>query len=177
MIIIQDDFLNEDYLAQLEELLVAGKRIHLDSSGPHVMKERTDYDWIMINSGLQKHRLKDQLLDQLEQLTGQPIARENLTPVHLFAKEFDKNSFCAPHKEDPEIYGDWVFMLYLTDEQDGEFTTDSISILPRRNRLLLCRTGFVHAVNHCTGRRLNISGWPYATNEVFERYTRLKHDR
>jgi len=177
MIIIKDGFLDERYLLQLEQVIEQGKRIHLDSSGPHVMKERTDYDWFMIHSTIRQGTLKDQLLDQLESLTGKPIPRDNLTPVHLFAKEFDSNSYCAPHREDPEIYGDWVFMLYLTDEWDGEFTADGLSVLPRRNRLLLTRTGFTHAVNHCTGRRLNISGWPYASDEVVRRYNELKQSR
>lgn len=171
MIIIIDNFLNEDYLQQLFNLVEQGKRIKLDSSGPHVMKEKSDYDWYMISSDIRKSNLKDQLLDKIESLTHKKIDnRDKLTPVHLFAKEFDENSYCAPHFEDPEIYGDWTFMLYLTNEKDGELTSDGISVLPKRNRLVLMKTGDIHTVNICSGRRLNISGWPYATDEVFNRW-------
>jgi hypothetical protein len=171
MIIIIDNFLDNDYLNQLVEMVEQGKRIKLDSSGPHVMKEKTDYDWYMISSDIRKSDLKNQLLDKIELLTNEKIQnRDSLTPIHLFAKEFDKNSYCAPHFEDPKIYGNWTFMLYLTDEVDGELTAEGISILPKKNRLVLMKTGDIHTVNQCSGRRLNIAGWPYATDEVFNRW-------
>ena len=61
-------------------------------------------------------------------------------------------------------------MLYLTDETDGALRVDGISILPKRNRLVCMHVDILHEVDNCTGDRLNISGWPFASEEPFLRW-------
>ena len=174
MIIVQDNFLEEDYLQSLIDIVEEGKRIKLDSSGTHVMKERSDYDWYMISSEIRTSPIRYPLLDKIDALTGEKTP-EDLTYIHLFAKEFDEGSYCAPHVEDPKLYGDLTFMVYCTDEEDGALSGDGFSILPKYNRLVLMRTGTImHKVDKCSGRRLNIAGWPYATDEVVRRWRENK---
>ena len=168
MVIIIDDWLDKQTL-QLLDTIVKGPTKKLDSSGNHV-NYYTAYEWDLVQCNLRDHDIKKLLFSKLSKLIGQEIPTDNLEPMQLFAKQFDKNSFCAPHSEDPEYYGDWVFMLYLTDEVDGELCTESLKILPKRNRLVLMRTGFEHWVEKCSGARLNISGWPFATKEVRQRW-------
>ena len=50
MIIIKDNFLEEDYLRSLINLVNSAERMKLDSTGAHVMEQRSDYDWYMISS-------------------------------------------------------------------------------------------------------------------------------
>lgn len=171
MIIIKDNFLEEDYLRSLINLVNSAERMKLDSTGAHVMEQRSDYDWYMISSKkLRTTPIRYPLLEKIDALTGEKT-KEDLTHIHLFAKEFDEGSYCAPHVEDPKLYGDWAFMLYCTDEEDGALSGDGFSILPRYNRLVLMRTGTItHKVDKCSGSRLNIAGWPYATNKVVERW-------
>ena len=171
MIIVQDNFLDEDYLQSLINIVEKNGRMKLDSTGTHVMEQKSDYDWYMISSPkLRTSPIRYPLLEKIDALTGEKTP-EDLTHIHLFAKEFDKDSYCAPHVEDPKLYGDWTFMLYCTDEDDGALSGDGFSILPRYNRLVLMRTGTImHKVDRCSGRRLNIAGWPYATDEVVNRW-------
>ena len=63
--------------------------------------------------------------------------------MQLFAKKFTTSSSIGKHKEDPEVYGDWVWdAVSPTDETDGELCTEDMRILPKRNRLVIMRTGF-----------------------------------
>tara|TARA_E500000081_G_C6116570_1_gene345521 strand:+ start:71 stop:595 length:525 start_codon:yes stop_codon:yes gene_type:complete len=174
MIIIKDNFLDEDYLQSLINVVEKGKKIKLDSSGTHVMKEKTEYDWYMINSEIRTSSIRYKLLEKIDKLTGEKTPDE-LTYIHLFAKEFDKNSFCAPHIEDPKLYGNWTFMLYCTDEKDGALSGEGFSILPKYNRIVIMKTGTImHKVDKCSGRRLNIAGWPYATDLVVKKWKENK---
>ena len=61
-------------------------------------------------------------------------------------------------------------MFYLTDETDGALKIDGVSILPKRNRLVCMHVDILHEVENCTGDRLNISGWPFASEEPFLRW-------
>ena len=106
---------------------------------------------------------------------------------------FKKNNPDAPvafdlHAEDIKIYGPIVFMLYLSDEIDGQletptvedskedwdtgfqdmvdnfpvkFSPKTIMLHPKRNRCVVMSTGLAHRVRKCTGLRPNISGWPF----------------
>jgi hypothetical protein len=106
---------------------------------------------------------------------------------------FKRNNPAAPvafdlHAEDVNIYGPMVFMLYLSDEVDGQleipteedakedwgkgfqdmvdnfpvqFSPTTISLLPKKNRCVVMSTGLAHRVRKCSGTRPNISGWPF----------------
>ena len=162
---IVDDLFDEDYLEKLDELC-KGDLLQLDSDkGSHV-GDYTEYEWQMIKNNIRTSDERYMLLSEIGEIIGQTLPVRDLEPMQLFAKKFTPSSFIDRHKEDPEVYGDWVWMLYLTDETDGELCTDDMSILPKRNRLVVMRTGFDHWVNPCSGARINISGWPFATEQV-----------
>jgi hypothetical protein len=114
-------------------------------------------------------------------------------PLHhmkYFFKKHDPSAAVAfdLHAEDARIYGPFVFMLYLSDETDGEiefpcfddaqsdwsdgfqkmidnfpvrFSNHTVKVLPKSNRCIVATCGIAHRVEICSGRRPNISGWPF----------------
>jgi len=170
MITIVDNFLNEIELKNLEETIKNKEYRLLDDTGNHV-GEYTKYRWFIIDSALRSSEHRYPLLKKLSDIYGEEAPTENLNTMQLFAKIFDKDSFCDHHKEDPHIYGNWVFMLYLTDEIDGAFCAEGLSVLPKRNRVLITKVGFEHWVEKCSGTRLNITGWSFCTDEVIKRWS------
>lgn len=166
---IVDNLFEEDYLEKLDALC-KGDLLQLDSeTGSHV-GEYTDYEWQMIKNNIRTSDERYMLLFEIGEIIGQTLPVHNLEPMQLFAKKFTHSSRIGKHKEDPAVYGDWVWMLYLTDETDGELCTEDMRILPKRNRLVVMRTGFDHWVEPCTGERINLSGWPFITAEVRARW-------
>jgi hypothetical protein len=171
-LIVCDNFLDQELLNDLTALVQGAETIALnDNDCNHVMEEATAYDWYMLRTELRRSELRYPLLQRIGQVIGLELPTENLNPLQLFAKKFEPTrSFCAPHIEDHRIYGDWTYMLYLTDETDGALRTDGISILPKRNRLVCMHVDILHEVDNCSGDRLNISGWPFANEEPFLRW-------
>jgi hypothetical protein len=169
MIIVEDNFLKEPELQSLENIIINAPSRQLDDTGNHV-GSYTEYSWHIIDSELRTSPHRIPLLNKLSKVYKQEVPIDDLNIMQLFAKKFDANSYCAKHFEDPKIYGPWVFMFYLTDEIDGNFCTEGLSITPKRNRLLTIKTGFEHWVEHCSGERLNITGWSFATTEIIERW-------
>ena len=164
MIMVIDNVFDEEYLQQLTQECI-GDLLQLDSSGPHV-NEYSEYEWQMIKSQIRKSQTRYKLLETIGNYIGEQVPTEDLEPMQLFAKKFTKSSFIDPHKEDPTMYGDWVWMLSLTDENDGALHSNGVSVLPKRNRLAIMKTGTLHHVDPCSGDRLNLSGWPFATEQV-----------
>ena len=168
-VIVADNIFDEDYLQQLDELC-KGELLQLDSeTGSHV-GEYTDYEWQMIKNNIRTSPHRLQLLSEIGEYIGTSLPTKDLEPMQLFAKKFTPSIRIGKHKEDPKVYGDWVWMLYMTDEIDGSLCTEDMTILPKRNRLVIMRTGFDHWVEPCTGSRINISGWPFANEEVRARW-------
>lgn len=168
MVIIIDNVFDHQYL-ELLDTFCEGELLHLDSSGSHV-GEYTDYEWQLIKNDIRTSKDRYILLSKISEVINSQVPTEDLEPLQLFAKKFTKTSFIDKHKESPDTYGDWVYMLYLTDETDGALCIEDLRILPKRNRLVLMRTGFEHWVEPCSGSRANISGWPFATTEVREKW-------
>ena len=102
-------------------------------------------------------------------------------------KRFLKDDHYALHAEDSTKYGDYVYIMYLTDEADGEliipsyddameentpgfddmrkmfnvsFAPKTITYMPKANTCVVMRTGIAHIVRKCSGRRDSIAGWP-----------------
>ena len=168
-IIILDNFLQSSYLKELERIVEKGKIKRLDDTQNHVMSY-TQYAWNIITCDLRHSEKRYPLLQKIDTILDCKVPKENLNPIQLFAKEFEADSFCAPHHEDPSLYGPWVFMLYLTNETDGALCAEGLKIIPRRNRFVVMRTGINHWVERCSGRRLNITGWSFASQEVVQRW-------
>ena len=168
MVIIIDNVFDSAYLKSLDSFC-EGELLRLDSSGSHV-GEYTDYEWQLIKNNIRTSKDRYELLNKVSEVIGLQVPTEDLEPMQLFAKKFTQSSFIDKHKESPDTYGNWVYMLYLTDETDGALCTDDIRILPKRNRLVVMRTGFDHWVEKCSGSRANISGWPFASKQVREKW-------
>lgn len=102
-------------------------------------------------------------------------------------KRFLENDHYALHAEDASKYGDYVYIMYLTDEKDGEliipsyedamkentvgfdqmremfditFAPETITYKPKANTCVVMKTGIAHIVRKCSGRRDSIAGWP-----------------
>lgn len=100
-------------------------------------------------------------------------------------KRFESDDSYDIHAEDPKIYGDYAYILYLTDEVDGaiilpserdhvtsngfremqgmfdiSFAPKTISYKPKKNTCIIMRTGIAHSVEPCSGMRDSIAGWP-----------------
>ena len=141
-----------------------------------------------------RHYIFNKMNPLVELVWGQRLPEGSLHHMQYF---FKKNNPTAPlsfdlHAEDIKIYGPIVFMLYLSDEIDGQleaptvedakedwgkgfqdmvddyyirFSPSTISLYPKRNRCVVMSTGLAHRVRKCTGFRPNISGWPLFKEE------------
>lgn len=165
---IIDNVFSEKELEILDNLC-NGELKRLDSSGNHV-NYYTEYEWNLVKSPIRESQHRHFLLKKIGEQLGINLPSEELEPLQLFVKQFDENSFLDKHSEDPNLYGPYVWMLYLTDEIDGELCTDTVKIMPKRNRLVIMETGFDHWVEKCSGKRLNISGWPFITDKVRQKW-------
>jgi hypothetical protein len=168
-VIVVDDIFDEKYLIELDDLC-KGELLQLDSETGNHVGEYTGYEWQIVKNTIRTDQRRLRLLKTVSHFIGYDIPTDNLEPMQLFAKKFTPSSFIDVHKEDPKVYGDWVWMLYLTDEVDGALCTGDMTIIPKRNRLVVMRTGFDHWVESCSGDRINISGWPFATKQVREKW-------
>lgn len=100
-------------------------------------------------------------------------------------KRFMRDDSYDLHAEDKRIYGDWVYIMYLTNETDGRiifpseqdhissdgfvemqemfditFAPQTVSYTPKANTCVVMKTGIAHMVEPCSGRRDSIAGWP-----------------
>lgn len=129
---------------------------------------------------------------------GKEADTENLTHAQFYFKENEPNVsrfdlHIEPCPEDDDRFGDCVFMLYLSDEEDGplicpseedaqELITDtyneSISkmnvtyvsetqtIIPKKNRCVVLRNGTPHYVPVGSGTRKCITGWSFTPRKL-----------
>jgi len=108
--------------------------------------------------------------------------------LNMQYKRFEPSDYYDLHAEDSKKYGDMVYIMYLTDEKDGEliipsledakkewsdgfqqmtqqfdigFANQTVSVTPRKNTCVVMRTGIAHIVRSCSGRRDSIAGWPW----------------
>jgi hypothetical protein len=129
---------------------------------------------------------------------GKTADTDNLTHAQFYFKENEPNIsrfdlHIEPGPEDDDRFGECVFMLYLSDEDDGplicpsekdaqEFITDTYkqsvakmnikyvektqSILPRKNRCVVVRNGTPHYVPVSTGVRKCVTGWSFIPRKL-----------
>ena len=108
---------------------------------------------------------------------------------------------CEPSILEEEHFGPAVFMLYLGDEDDGEiifpnetdaqehitpayentcklinvsYVKQTVSIIPKKNKCVVLRTGTPHYVNKCSGLRYCISGMSFANADYQNRWKSIK---
>lgn len=123
---------------------------------------------------------------------------DNLTHAQFYFKENEPgvsryDLHCEPGPNDANSFGQCVFMLYLTDEVDGElicpserdaeplftktylesiktmtvqYVDHTVSVLPKVNRCVVVRNGTPHYVPICSGRRKCVTGWSFLPKKL-----------
>jgi hypothetical protein len=193
-----DDFLADDEVQGLIDALNSVDSKTKDGAKEAHVISRTLYHYNVFNDNLRNDpQTVDMIFDKLNAhfvAQGEkPAPKTNLNGIQFYTKSFDPGKgYYELHVENAELFGNFVFMLYLTDETDGEivlpskedahqdwkpefqqmvdtlpvhFVEKTISVLPKRNRVVCMRVGAPHYVKKCSGRRMCISGWPYASDE------------
>ena len=173
-----DDMLNDMKTAS-EKTLDGGDAKHLVGN--------TYYNYNVVNSLRSNEKYKNAVIDNLNTLYkdafGKTANKENLSALNYFFKTFNPNtSKYDLHTESPELFGDAVFMLYLSDEKDGVLRIPTreqcndmrfngpLSITPEKNMCVVMRVGLAHLVEPCSGQRPCVTGWSFASKEYMEQY-------
>ena len=160
-IYLEKNAFDEEYLLQLDSLA--------ENSNPNAMfrsenfkDSPTGVKFLYYGDiELHNHHLRYELLNKVESIIGEPIYKENLHNMHISMRKFDETSGIPLHHEEPESYGKWNWVLYLTDEVDGELEIENgMVIIPKRGTLLVWQCGNLHKVNPCSGIRRSVIGWP-----------------
>ena len=190
-----DDFLPDELLLDVVDKVDFNKfkSINNKNTPPVMFNTNFDYD-LLVDPSFRDLPLRHYIFNKINSLV-EPIWGEKLPDGELYHMQyfFKKNNPDAPvafdlHAEDIKIYGPIVFMLYLSDEIDGQletptvedskedwdtgfqdmvdnfpvkFSPKTIMLHPKRNRCVVMSTGLAHRVRKCTGLRPNISGWPF----------------
>tara|TARA_A100000164_G_scaffold347057_1_gene348183 strand:- start:2509 stop:3066 length:558 start_codon:yes stop_codon:yes gene_type:complete len=121
-----------------------------------------------------------ELNKQYKILFNKTITSPGLSSLQFVKKRFVPNkSFYKLHKEIPSIYGECVFMFYLTNEIDGDLVIPEFNyrITPKRNLCVIMRTGYSHLVENCTGEREVITGWSFAPYSRLTKNLRKNYDK
>lgn len=200
---IIDNFLNEDIVNQIIENMSISDVNQLDGKKEKHLVGITLYNYnvhrdsIRSNNFLKKH-LFERLNRFYESTLNKTADIDNLNPLQLFTKSFSPGEgYYELHTEDPKYFGDIVFMIYLTDEKDGnlvlpskddakkvwndgftemiknlnvEYIDETLAITPKRNRCVFMKVGVAHYVERCSGNRLCVSGWSFAGEEYYKEF-------
>lgn len=83
------------------------------------------FHYRLIHSSVRTHEkivfdLKERLNSLWQQLNEPQFPPGPLKTSQMMLKFFDKNSKYDLHTEDPNIFGSWAYVIYLTDELDGK---------------------------------------------------------
>lgn len=181
-------------------------------SGMKYLVTPTNYHYNNVTNRVENYyEIQQKVLTELnpfyKSVFGKTAPTKDLSYMQYFLKTAVPNvSFYDLHSE-PSIneehhFGDAVFMLYLSDEIDGEivfpneeaaqlhitpayketcklievkYVTETISITPKRNRCVVLRTGVPHYVNKCSGMRYCISGMSFADADYKSRWKQHIH--
>ena len=191
---LHDDFLPQEMVDQILNNTSSKnfKSVNNRNTPPVMFDTNFDYD-LLIDPAFRDLPIRDYIFETMDPLVCQvwnvTLPKGQLHHMQYF---FKKNNPDAPvafdlHAEDINIYGPIVFMLYLSDETDGQlevpskedakedwgkgfqdmidnfpicFSPETIAIYPKKNRCVVMSTGLAHRVRKCFGERPNISGWP-----------------
>lgn len=196
-----DNFIEESMVKDILNDMADSQTKTLDGTDAKHLVGKTFYNYNVLNSMRGKSTYRSAIIDRLnilyEQKFGKTADKENLSALNYFFKTFNPNiSKYDLHTESPELFGDAVFMLYLSDESDGalviptrsqcsEIMTDGFKemmqkvdvrfsgpckILPKKNSCVVMRVGLAHLVEPCSGQRPCVTGWSFASKEYMEKY-------
>ena len=199
---IQDNFLPDQLVNQIVNNIDAKKfkSVNNRNTPPVMFDTNFDYD-LLVDPLFRETDLRKIIFAKMNPLAQQEwnmvLPEGNLHHMQYFLKQNNPDAPVAfdLHAEDAGIYGPMVFMLYLSDEIDGQleipteedanedwgkgfqdmidhfpvcFSPETISLLPKKNRCVVMNTGLAHRVRKCSGTRPNISGWPFFKPEQLQ---------
>lgn len=197
-----ENFLPNTMVDDILEKMSNSDEKTLDGADAKHLVGNTYYNYNVVNDLRHIEEYRTFIIDKLntlyEPVFGKTAQTENLSPLNYFFKTFNpKVSKYDLHTESPELFGDAVFMLYLSDEPDGalripsrsqcmDMMTDGFrdmmskvdvrfagpkSIMPTRNKCVVMRVGLAHLVEPCSGARPCITGWNFASDEYIKSYS------
>jgi len=198
-----ENFLPNTMVDDMLEKMSNSDEKTLDGADAKHLVGNTYYNYNVLNDLRHIKEYRTFIIDKLntlyEPVFGKTAQTEDLSPLNYFFKTFNpKVSKYDLHTESPELFGDAVFMLYLSDEPDGalkipsrsqcmDMMTDGFrdmmskvdvrfagpkSIMPTRNKCVVMRVGLAHLVEPCSGNRPCVTGWSFASDEYFKNYTK-----
>jgi hypothetical protein len=200
---IIDNFIDEKYIDRILKNMEGTSCAVLDGKVEKHLVGYTDYQYYVYRDNIRDDDdIKSHVFDKLNFFYNKELGKTcnttEINPLNFFTKKFEPNkSFYNLHTEDPQYFGDIVFMLYLSDEVDGElvlpsfedskelwtdgfntmmqnidikFVENSVKILPKRNRCVFVKVGLAHYVKPCSGHRYTLSGWSFASDEYYKRF-------
>lgn len=188
------DFLSDDDFQYLHDQYV-GKQldmIHINNADFKPLMADTDMSYRAVTMDIYKP-----IYDALEPIVNdhfeQSLPLEKTSGLNMQYKRFEQDDFYALHAEDRSKYGDVVYIMYLSDESDGElvlpsfedaqkewstgfqemteqfsitFADNTVTVTPQANTCVIMRTGLAHIVRRCSGSRDSIAGWPFFKKKV-----------
>ena len=197
-----ENFLPNTMVDDILEKMSNSDEKTLDGADAKHLVGNTYYNYNVLNDLRHIEEYRTFIIDKLntlyEPVFGKTAQTEDLSPLNYFYKTFNpKVSKYDLHTESPELFGDAVFMLYLSDEPDGalripsrsqcmDMMTDGFrdmmskvdvrfagpkSIMPTRNKCVVMRVGLAHLVEPCSGARPCITGWNFASDEYIKSYS------
>lgn len=196
-----ENFLQDSMIERMLQEMETASEKTLDGGDAKHLVGNTYYNYNVVNSMRSNTEYKNAVIDRLnilyQDVFGKTASKENLSALNYFFKTFNPNtSKYDLHTESPELFGDAVFMLYLSDEQDGALKIPSkiqcddimtegfkemmekvdvrfagpLSIKPKKNKCVVMRVGLAHLVEPCSGQRPCVTGWSFASKEYMEKY-------
>lgn len=198
-----ENFLPNTMVDDMLEKMSNSDEKTLDGADAKHLVGNTYYNYNVLNDLRHIKEYRTFIIDKLntlyEPVFGKTAQTEDLSPLNYFFKTFNpKVSKYDLHTESPELFGDAVFMLYLSDEPDGALKIPSRSqcmdmmtegfrdmmskvdvrfagpksIMPTRNKCVVMRVGLAHLVEPCSGNRPCVTGWSFASDEYVKNYTK-----
>ena len=178
-----DNFLSEKDFTYLEKTYVNADihMLHVDNKNMRPLMADTDMSYRVVSM-----KIYNPIFNSIEKHLDITLPKPK-SKMAMQYKRFLGNDSYALHAEDKSIYGEYAYIMYLTDETDGElilpsradaakestdgfeemkntfdvtFADETMSYIPKKNTCLIMRTGIAHSVRSCTGRRDSIAGWP-----------------
>ena len=197
-----ENFLPNTMVDDILEKMSDSDEKTLDGADAKHLVGNTYYNYNVLNDLRHIEEYRTFIIDKLntlyEPVFGKTAQTEDLSPLNYFFKTFNpKISKYDLHTESPELFGDAVFMLYLSNEPDGALRIPSRSqcmdmmtegfrdmmskvdvrfagpksIMPTRNKCVVMRVGLAHLVEPCSGARPCITGWNFASDEYIKSYS------
>ena len=127
-----ENFLPNTMVDDILEKMSNSDEKTLDGADAKHLVGNTYYNYNVLNDLRHIKEYRTFIIDKLntlyEPVFGKTAQTEDLSPLNYFFKTFNpKVSKYDLHTESPELFGDAVFMLYLSDEPDGALKIPSRS--------------------------------------------------